>query len=336
MRILSLLLVFPLLLTTTFCTAQRDYEYLPNHAGNWKGSITIDERFTPFKITPDEKSVLLQKATTALALIKSFSDFVPPKGMEMSAYNGMRYLMDHEIIAWKKNTPLPLYLEVLMGDYIKYQGKILVFPDKETYTRISLFFNSPDKAFKGYELFSERLFDKQGIEYYFEPTVYKTFENCVIYNNFEMIFTRPGKQLWIPVTAAQYLDAMMDHFDKLVKNGYADNKLIYDDVKKERDSLSLEDLNKPAFFNNHFEKNLSQLSFEKTINSTAIVRYNPDYYDRSKPRTAIQLLVLELGFHSYIYDEPILEISLRNGNNEVQLYNFFSHFDFSQFQNLFD
>ena len=112
--------------------------------------------------------------------------------------------------------------------------------------------------------------------------------------------------------------------------------MLYDAVKKELADLGKEDQAKPAYFNSQFESNLSQLSLLKTENSTAIVRFNPGYFNPSKPRTAIQLLVVKLGFASYDYNEPILEVSNRYSNNQVQLYNFFSKFDFSKFRSLFD
>ncbi len=335
-RIVSILFFLPMIAIAIRCEAQRDYDYLPDYVGNWKTNSVMEERLTPFKLAPGERKLLLQKADTASLMIKNFAGFNPPKGMQMAAITRMAYLTDDEKAAMKPSTPLPLELRIEMADYIKYQGKIKVFPDPETFANITLFFNSTTELFNGYQLFSERLFDKHGDQLYTEPAVSKTFDNAVVYGNGIMLFAQPGKQLWIPVTAKEYLEALMDHYDKLIKDGHTDNKMLYDAAKKELDDLPQEDRAKAAYFNSQFEDNLSQLSLIKTPGTTAIVRFNPAYFNPSKPRTAVQLLVIKLGFFAYVYDEPILQISDRYSNNQVQLYNFFSHFDFSVFRRLFD
>jgi len=330
----SILITF--LLISNICAAQNDYEYLPDYKGNWKPATTFEERFTPFKLTGDEKKTMLLKAANAVQMIKNFPSFDPPKGMQMEAITGMRYVQDFEKAQLKSTTPLPLELRIEMGDYIKYQGKIKVFPDKETYANISIFYNDPEAMLTDYALFSEHLYDQQGNQYYSEPSVLKTFDNAVIYNNYKMLFLQPGKKLWLQVTAKQYLETLIYHYSKLVKEGHTDNQMLVDNIQKELKNLQSEDQNKPAYFASQFGENLSNLSLSKGEGNSAIVKLNPDYFDKSKQRTAIQLLVVKVGFHSYIYDEPILKIDERNSNNQVQLYDFFAHFDFKRFQGLLD
>ena len=158
MRNISILLTLPMMLSITYCKAQQDYEYLPGYVGNWKSNSVLEERFVPYKLTAEEKKSVLIKTAAATEMIKKFPGFDPPKGMEMAAISRMEYLLDEEKARRKPSTPLPIELRIEMADYIKYQGKIKVFPDPETYANITLFFNSTTEVFNGYQLFSERLY----------------------------------------------------------------------------------------------------------------------------------------------------------------------------------
>lgn len=330
----SFKLILLSLFTSQFCSAQNEVKYLPEHKGNWKNSVVINESFTPYKISAEEKKILLQQAGDATQLVKNFPGFITPMGMEMSASVRLIHMEDEEKAKLKSTTPLPLELSISLADYFNENGKIRVSSNTGLHSYINLFFNNPGSALNKYELFYGGLYDLSGQQLYFEPVVFKTYENAIVYSNHRMLFLQPGKKLWVAVTAKQYLEAQLFHNEQKIKSGSTDLQMVYNDIKKELKDLPPEDQNKPAYYNSEFTGKLSQLSLEKTPGTTAIVKLNPAYFDVSKPRTAFQLLVIELGFAAYDYTEPILKNDERYGNNQVQLYNFFSKFDFSRFQTL--
>ena len=74
----------------------------------------MQEWFTPYRLTTEEKRTLPQKAETTIQLIKSFPGFNPPKEMEMSSVlmqNQERWLT----LKWFKGSP------ALCGQYHKIE-----------------------------------------------------------------------------------------------------------------------------------------------------------------------------------------------------------------------
>lgn len=103
-------------------------------------------------------------------------------------------------------------------------------------------------------------------------------QTIVVYNP-----ERPN--YWLPVTVKEMADAHLAYYSLIQKREI--DRMIYEELQKEIAELSAEELASPAYFghNEHFV-----LKVNGNGMGLPIMRFNPDYWDKSLPITAIQLL----------------------------------------------
>ncbi len=80
--------------------------------------------------------------------------------------------------------------------------------------------------------------------------MYVTFSIAVQYWKVwsTIVYSKPGKPLWLPVTAKQFLDASLFHYNKSIQEGHTDQQMVVDNIQKELKELLPEDYNKPAYY----------------------------------------------------------------------------------------
>jgi len=309
----------------------QDYQLLPAQPGTWQNK-TYEERLTPYKLSADEKKVLLDKTQKLCGLLKTYPEFIQPKGWEIIATTELRYLSDPS--EYKPQSPLPLNLTLMLAEYYRRNGKVGYSQIDEPHHEFQFTFNDPEHAFSGCSLFYEKLMDADGSEIMLEPVPVTTFGGVTLYSNSRLLITRPGKKLWIPVTGKQYFEASLRALDDKIRAGDSGAGITRDMIKKEMESWSAADLGKPAYVNNTGET-ISGFTPEKSEFTMALVKLNPEYFDRSKPRSATQLLSISTTLN-HDFREPIENGDPRFNDNDMRVYEFLKSFDFRKLQALIE
>lgn len=108
----------------------------------------------------------------------------------------------------------------------------------------------------------------------------------------ELVFFNPGRpDYWLPVTLREIVDARLKYTAE-------NEKAVYELMKAQADKMSEAELNEPAYFGNSDDNFLLEVNGRK--NGVPIMRFNPEYWDRTIPRSAIQYFTLN---YTEILDE---------------------------------
>lgn len=126
----------------------------------------------------------------------------------------------------------------------------------------------------------------------------------------ELVFFNPNRpDFWVPVTVKEIVDARLKYTAE-------NEKEVYEMMKAQVDKLSETELNEPAYYEISDENFLLNVNGRKI--GVPIMRFNPDYWDRSLPRSAIQYFTLS---YSEIIDkdrwEKEREIFFRNNRGRM-------------------
>jgi hypothetical protein len=114
------------------------------------------------------------------------------------------------------------------------------------------------------------------------PLVQEFAPGVRLYGDGNLIVFNPDQpDFWIPVTVRQVAEMKLEYFS-LKKD-----ILLLPYLKKEMDKLSAEELNAPAYDGN---AELFVLNVNGKRKGLQIMRFNPEYWDRSLPRSAIQYM----------------------------------------------
>ncbi len=120
-----------------------------------------------------------------------------------------------------------------------------------------------------------------GVRYYdCEP---RTCGSLVVFNP-----DRPS--FWIPVTVREVVEAKLASYkaDK-------DNKMLYDFIKPLVDNMSEDELKAPAYFGSED----AILKVNGKGEGLQLMRFNPEYWDRALPPSAVQLITMVYSEYGY-------------------------------------
>jgi hypothetical protein len=105
-----------------------------------------------------------------------------------------------------------------------------------------------------------------------------------LYSDGNLVIFNPGRpEYWIPVTVKEVLEAKMNYWK--LKPG---DKIVYDHFVKEYPKFTAEELSSWAYEGS--DDAVIDVNGRKT--GLQIMRFNPGYWDRSLPKSAIQFLTM--------------------------------------------
>lgn len=120
------------------------------------------------------------------------------------------------------------------------------------------------------------------------PEAFQTLgEGVTLYTNGVIVVARKDRPYWIPVTAGEYFDLQIRYWT--LKSEEEGNSYFLDMLKKEKESFSEADLKSPAY---NGENPASLITVAP--NNRPYMRFNPNYFDKKIPRTALQLLTVKI------------------------------------------
>ena len=148
--------------------------------------------------------------------------------------------------------------------------------------------------------------DEQGNEIFFEPKKVKDVDGFPLYENGMMVIAKNNKPVWVPATVEQFLKLIIRDLKAEVEKSYKnlppemaaqqpENPLsaMVKNMEAELAGLSPEKRKAPAYFISQQRMMLGPPIVDKSEpDARPLVMVNPDYFDKSLPRTAVQLIVI--------------------------------------------
>lgn len=262
----------------------------------YKGSVTFKYNQLPKgydyaqKYTKQEETAVKQKCESVVAYLKKNPFVAQPKGIELF----LTTLISEEAPFSKWNKCLVYELQVLAYPWFIKKGKP-AWKCAECAAGFTLHFNRPDLVFNGTSIEGIiNITDVNGIQMGVEPVKIGEQNGCMAYENNTIVVSN-GKPVFIPVSVKEYDEALIRYYEKRKKE-YPDETfsidILMNRIKEEIASFSAEDLKKQAFIGANMGGSPcgSESEYAKRI-----VKMNPDYFDKTKPRTAAQLIIIQSG-----------------------------------------
>jgi len=281
------------LLISVWSYGQDAMQYLKDYQGKVVYSYTKPGADYLQNYTPTEESVVKTKLEAIVHYLQTYPQIAMPKGNEILVTSMLSENLSKE--KWLES--LRMDLTVILSPWYLKNGKPAC-DCSLCQVGFDLKFNHPEMAFNGRSSAAgDGVCDENGLIFYYEPKTIGEQDGCKIYENSIVLITN-GKPLWVPVTVKEYDEALIHNFEK-VKKLRPEEAFGFDiylkTVKEEMASFSAEELNSPAYQSDKLGG-----SPEKLEESQPLVKLNKAYFDKSKPHTAIQLIVLEcvnIGLH---------------------------------------
>lgn len=281
--------------------AQDKWHLLPERSGKWTYSYH-NEPYGPnaeknYKLTPTELTTIKQKLATLAEALHKNPEVSNPVGYDAVA-TGSLYGYD-ETAPRTSFTQAEINLKFysLWGDNAgnvkRYWGEA---PDIDCYINnirplacsFLLKFLEPE-----YEKDVEYKNSAQKLkEIFIRPEITKEIApGITAYADGTIVISNPDKPYWIPVNIGQLYDlniACSKPSD--IKYNAPQGQGVWEVLKTEKESLSPKILEMPAYYGKMFQNSILQLS--NIENHFPYMRLNPDYFDKSLPKSAIQIITL--------------------------------------------
>ncbi|MGB5264574.1 MAG: hypothetical protein WBN28_13325 [Lutimonas sp.] len=126
-----------------------------------------------------------------------------------------------------------------------------------------------------------------------------------------LVFNPDRPEFWIPVTVKEIMEAKLEYYkvkkeidrvnqEKMLAAwakmnftpdpGQVPTTTVYDEIKKEYENFTDEELNRPAFLGSGEQYGVSGINARG--DGVAVVRFNPECWDRSLPVSSVQFMTL--------------------------------------------
>ena len=315
-----ILLLLPLLTVgaRSLSMANAPYEFA-GRDGIWVSVKTGDHAFRELALSVADQRIALQKLESVFKILESSSVLKPLKGVALRA-DKLVYARADASERYSNVDPIVLKVGLTIGNFMRDpNGRIIPFTIEKP--RIEIYTNDIEMtaaSWNANRLWHEGLTDNEGRDYFLEPqTVAKTENGQNIYrldDSVEEVVLTNGRPLWISATSEQFLLAMMNNEINLRAKEIEDDRQsgrspVPGDqsfhvrrlkmFEEELAALTREERNQPAYYarSTSFDEPMrSGLAKADLFDARPIVTVNPDYFDQSLSRTAIQLIACQFNY----------------------------------------
>jgi hypothetical protein len=296
MRYIFFILIFSL---SGFVANSQDFEYLKDHPGQLHSKLSprIADAIN-YKYTKAEEQQVLSKLEAIVNYIKTQDGFKDIKGIEV--YVDSKLADKSPLLPWLNIYASNIYVD--FHPWFKSGGKVYNRCN-ECSKYFNIHINKPEYLFNGQSIpTGGDLFDTDGALINLEPKKIVEQDGAILYTNGTIVISKPGIPVWLPLTVRQYDNLLFDRLNKLMKEKPEDNmtnQFFYDKLKEEMSQFSEEDLDKPAWLY-AFGASPEPMGDQ----ARPLVKLNKAYFDQSKPKTDIQLMIIEFGGLQDIPENP--------------------------------
>ena len=304
-------LFFATLLATivTSCPyAQNETQWLPDQPGKWSFHHKIHGEVEKYKLTSTELITFQKKIDTIAETFHLNPVLKNPVGFEPSL----------NVMVWP-NDKVGSKTISLANAIIEYRIAIQfcpLFRDESgnvkkhctEVTSCDVHVNEPKATSEKYLHYSaseihpapEKLeIAAQNLSKIFvKPLVAKELaEGVTAYQSGIIIVSDPKRTYWIPVKSGELFDQITEYF-KIVQEKDNSYSYVIEAIEKEKGIFTPEQLSGPAYFTTD---NISGVTAVE--NNSPLVRFNPDYFEKSLPRTDVQIMAVHTLTEAYYYDQ---------------------------------
>lgn len=280
-------------------------QYVVDHPGT--ASMIVETSNTPrFGLKPAEASAFHGNLARLRDLLLAQPAFHPARGVEVKGY-----IRPDDGAPVVKTAPVPGY------GYATYYPFVLISKTKQVVRmgaspwEIEIFFNAPGRG-----LSAPNLRDPAGqLKLLFEPKPAGQLHGFPVYrdgdNNEFIVLSSTGKPAWIPVTREEYVRLWIRIIEKdLAADGGAE--LTKQRLQHHQDALArMSPEERAAQAQSGGSEDYlgpSLAPFGSKGIGDAYVKANPDWFDPSRPRSDLQLIVMRFNWRGDLNpDRPAIE-----------------------------
>jgi hypothetical protein len=309
-RSTSILTIF-VILQAVSTPAQNPSEFLPDKPGKWSYSSNIKSA------GPEHVAFNKNLATLAEWFHQNVSMLSNPKGFDLNAV--AFGIWDDEYRLRKSNYGLRAELDFGFQLFLSAGGKWTVEPPHYEFE-----INNTESGHGGMlkeakdgsllqELFVVFPFVTEiapGVHYY----------DCESRGCGSLVIFNPARpEYWLPVTVREIVNVKLKYYSE-------NDKMLYDFIKPLVDKMSEEELNAPAF--NQSDDGILRVNGKG--DGLQFMRFNPDYWDRSLPPSAIQFMTFRFTEYNSIETEAKQQESVINNGHKNYSLLFNQHVDYKK------
>jgi hypothetical protein len=281
----------------------KEPHWLPDEPGKWNYNPEFDNNMPNYKLSAAELATYHSKIDRIVEMFHQNPVLSNPVGFAPSVH--LRTWVGEKI-----SYAAPVLDKAIVGSAINIQFCPLFLDDagavKKACMEVScceVRINNPKSTTERYlpvpggrtneEMFKAAL---RLNKIFIKPLVIKELaEGVTAFNSRIIVISNPNRPYWIPVTAGELFDLHLNYYELEYKFKKDEGVLyVIDAIKKEKAAFSSEELGKPAHFKN---SNISQIGLDE--NEGIYMRFNPEYFDKTRPRTDIQLITLYTATEAY-------------------------------------
>jgi len=265
---------------------------IPEKQGTWSYSYLDDENTKlwcmQYGMTPQEIGTIRNKLDQMVEVLHQNPVMADPKGMDPAVES--RPIYPHGFEKHPENYGYIGEMNFRLCPWFNDGGKI--YRQTIEPPRMTVFINNivilRHSAFNVAGPEGEDISKAAGkVNDMCRPMKIKELAPGVILYDYAIVFTRPGKQLYLPCTVGEAYKRLISYYELASKKEPAFGVMLTG-IKQEYSTLTPAQLNSQAFFGGMF----SGITPEK--NDEPILLFNNDFFDRTMPKTAVQMIVFPI------------------------------------------
>lgn len=291
-----------------------NYEY---YTESGKGGYRAEANY---ELTPAELSAFKKKISDVAEFLHQHPLTKEPIGFQPtikgSIWSDMYEYKKHPEL-WKQ---LPPEGEIILQFCPFYRNKNSgkVYENCIEVSHLDVLLNDLNATTGGFNTYKK---GKESIRVFESQVPYKTYAPGVVaYKNGTIVISNPSKSYWIPLTIREYFELELGYWEEqAIKDG---NTYALDFAKRDYAAFTPEELNMPAYVG--AQTNTSMILATTHPTDRQWMRINPDYFDKTLPRNALQLITIHT-----LQDAVIQELAPPTDNTDYGY-----HFRYTRLLNL--
>jgi hypothetical protein len=285
----SAILLLPFL---AFTVTAQDPTPIPDKDGTWSYAYLNDENTKmysqQFGMTPDDIAVFRQKLDNIVNVLHQNPIMANPKGIDPTVES--RPLYPHGFKTHVQNYGYVGEINFRLCPWFNSKGKVY----KQTIEppRVSLYINHiillKRSAFNvGGPEDQEIAKAETLVNEICKPDKIKELGPGVTLYDAAIVVTEPGKSLYLPCSVYEAYKRIMAFYELAAKKEPA-YRVMLDGIRQEFTVLTATQLKSPAYYGGMFS------GITPEPNDAPLFLFNNNYFDHSKPKTAVQLVVFPI------------------------------------------
>ena len=288
------------------CFSQ-ETEDLSTYRGKWvvtdynKSAEWFGERF--YKMNASELAKYHATTEKLLAYLENQPVAQNPVGVTLEVKSRTAYNhYDHELYPVKPDERVKAEVFIPFCSLFLKNGKVEAACDEVPH--INVITNDERGVFES-GMNYDQLDDKQAVNqykemFYLPGKLLDLGSGVFLYNWYyknRLVVSRSDRPLWLPVTNREYIERMMVYSAASFKEGKS-TQMVMDMLKAEIASIPPEIMGLPCYVDRNAGLLLTEIVITGEISEFPVYKLNPDYFDKTLPRTAVQLITMTIEGHA--------------------------------------